>query len=121
MERILRVVPPPGQGTDPPRRRQRPAPALLLTDEEARHVRAGLRNLRTKFGSWKLLGAAMGVPRHTLQSAASLKANRRHRPSAALALRAAQAGGMPIERLLSGIVLDANACPTCGSARGGAR
>ena len=52
MPRLLHLVGQ-GQGTDPPARRKgRPSPALSLTDEEARAVRAAARNIaRTRFGS----------------------------------------------------------------------
>lgn len=112
---MLRLVHPARKGQeggDPPKRRRGPSPALFLTDEEWRHLRASLRNLRTAFGSWSCLADVMGVAKGSLIQAAQ----KPHRPSAALALRAAQAGGMLVEVVLGYRALNAaGRCPHCGT------
>jgi hypothetical protein len=62
MSRLLRLVGQ-GQGTDPPKRRKgHPSPALSLTTEEARAVRASARNIaRQHFGTLTKLASALGV------------------------------------------------------------
>lgn len=120
---MLRLVhpAPSGQGIDPPKRRpgSRSA-ALILTPEEVQHVRTAIRNLARAYGTWGCLALVMGIPEHSLQQAV----NRRNgRPSAAMVLLAARAGGTTVEQILSGKIAPAGRCPTCGRAQeaGGAR
>src|SRR5271170_909202 len=69
MSTLLRLVGQ-GQGTDPPKRRKgHPSPALSLTAEEARAVRAAARNIaRTRYGTLRKLAAALGVAPSSLTS-----------------------------------------------------
>jgi len=88
-----------GQGTDLPKRRKRSrSAALLLTDSEARAVRAAIRNVaRTRTGTLTRI-AMLGVPLGTLSS------NRR--PSAALAVAVARVGGLSVDSVLGRTGLD---------------
>jgi len=110
---MLRIVHPrpPGQGTDPPRRRRGPSPVLSLTVEETRHFRASLKNLARAFGSWGCLASVIGIPAETLQQAIGP----RRRPSGVLVIRAAQAAGMSVEAIIGGQLSPVGRCETCGS------
>lgn len=112
---MLRLVKPPtgGQGTRPPGGRRRKT-VQSLTAEESRHLRAALKNLRWAYGSWSCLAEVMDVSVDCLSSVAYGKCP----GSPGLALRAAQAGGMHVETLLSGTLTAAGRCPTCGSRLG---
>lgn len=84
-----------------------------LTPEQRANVRKALDILRTSYADWKRLAQAMGVNRKTLHR--ELKSP--SKPSAGLALRAAQLAGVPVEDILGGAYAKAWVCPTCG--RGG--
>lgn len=110
---MLRLVhpAPSGQATDPPaRRRGSRSPALCLTSDERRHLRASLQNLRRAYGTWACLAMAMDVPMQTLTAA-----GQRGKGSAMLAIRAAKAGGMSVEAVLGGTLNPAGRCTSCGS------
>jgi hypothetical protein len=81
-----------------------------LTPEEQDHVRAALRVLRARFGSWPNLAKAMRAGRGHLQKIVGGSGT----PSAGLALRAARAAGVPMEDVLSGAWPKPGACPMCG-------
>jgi hypothetical protein len=107
---MLRLVhpAPEGQPTDPPaRRRGHKAPALFIADEEARHLRATIKNTGRAYGSVACLAAAIGVKPGVLSS--------KRRPSAALALAVARAAGMTVEAVLGGKLSAAGRCAACGS------
>jgi hypothetical protein len=93
---MLRLLPQPGEGQDPPRhRRGVPAASLSLTQDEARHLRASIRNVaRQHYGTLSKLAAALGVKPNTLT-------DRRH-PCPGLAIAVARVTGIPVEALLSG-------------------
>ncbi len=95
MPRLLHVVGQ-DQGTDPPGRRKRSrAPSLFLTPDEARHLRASIKNIaRARYGTQRKLAAALGVDPNVL--------SRKRRPSAALAVALWRLTGTPVEELLSG-------------------
>lgn len=109
----LRLVPPPGQGTDPPaivkkKKKRHKIPPLTL--EEAGRLRSAVRNLYVQFGSsWSCLAAVLDVSGGGLQDIA----RGRNRGSASVALRVARVSGISVEALLSGLV-DAGKCSTCG-------
>lgn len=111
---MLYLIKPPsgGEPTDPPRKRGCLSPALSLTNDEVRHLRAGLHNLRRACGGWAVVGKLTGIPKDTLARAACSSGPR---PGAALALRVAKAAGMSVEALLSGVITEAGRCPTCGT------
>ena len=115
MPRLLRLVGA-GQGTEPPKRRRGfRAPSLSLTDEEARALRASIRNVaRTHFGTLRQLAAALGVDRSVLTS--------KDRPSPALALAVARVAGLSVDVVLGrvGLSVAGGGCPTCGVKTGGA-
>ncbi len=116
---MIRLVHPAPVGQDPPKRRKgHHAPALSLTDEEARRVRVALKNLRRSFGSWACLATAMGVPEDTLTSVAY---ERKHRPTGTFAVRLAKAAGVSVESVLAGTIASVETCPTCGHRPGTGR
>ena len=69
--------------------------ALSLTDDEARHLRASIRNVaRVRYGTLSALARALEVAPAIL--------TRRRRPSAALAVALWRLTGIPVEALLTG-------------------
>ena len=92
---MLRLAHPAPAGKDPPKRRKGThAPSLSLTDDEARHLRASVRNIARTFGGVGKLAAALGVDRITL--------TRKRAPSSALAVALWRLTGTPVEELLGG-------------------
>jgi DNA-binding XRE family transcriptional regulator len=81
-----------------------------LTDDERRLLRAALKGLRLRFGSWANLSTATGIPRHTLYAIA----RGTDYGSMCIAQRVAKLVGVPVTVLLGGGVYDADVCPTCG-------
>lgn len=115
---MLRLVhpAPAGNSTDPPARRKGArSPSLSLTADEVRHFRIYLRNLARAYGTWGCLATVMGMNEKSLHNA---RGYRGRRPSGALVIRAAQAGGVSVESVLSGVLGDASRCPTCGHRSG---
>jgi hypothetical protein len=110
---MLRLVHPQREGQDPPsaRRKGRRATALNLTLDEVQCVRAALRNLARAHGSWGYLAMVMGVPVKSLYQVAAPKGKR---PSVAMVLLAARAGGTTVEQILSGKIAPVGRCLTCG-------
>ena len=103
---------PEGQGTDAPKgRRPRPSPALLLSDEEVRYVRAAVRNTARAYGGIAVLAEVMGVPPDTISG---VLARRKHRASGTFAIRLARAAGTSVEAILTGAISEATRCNTCG-------
>ena len=117
---MLRLVhpAPEGQGSRTPKGGRRYSDGFYLTPDEKRHLRAALHNLRRAYGTWPCLADAMGVKLKALARAAS---ERNPSGSPALALRAARAGGMSVEAVLSGTLSAAGRCETCGSRLGDGR
>ena len=109
---MLRLLPPLGEGQDPPpvRRRRGPSPSLSLTADESRSLRASIHNVGRAYGSIACLADAMRVPVDTLYN------HKRH--GAALALAVARAAGMAVEAVIGGKLTTAGRCPTCGSRAG---
>ena len=92
---MLRLVPPPrAEGQDPPARRRGHAPALSLTDEEARALRLSVRNIARSYGGMAGLARALGV------NVCSL-GHRKTRPHPGLALALSRLTKIPVEHLLS--------------------
>ncbi|MRG95764.1 helix-turn-helix domain-containing protein [Polyangium spumosum] len=93
-----------GQENDPPcppepeTPRRRKSGALMLSTEEARHVRVAVRKLRRAFGSFRAISAMTGIPASTLRRAANPKSS----PTGTLAIRIASAAGVAVEVLLGG-------------------
>lgn len=110
---MLRLVHPPpgGNGTDPPTRRKGAhAPALSLSTDEARHLRATIRNVARAYGSLECLAAVIGVRATSL--------THKRPPSPGLALAVARAAGMSVEAVISGVLSPAGECPACGARAG---
>ncbi|WP_153823920.1 hypothetical protein [Polyangium spumosum] len=94
-----------GQENDPPcppdppeTPRRRKSGALMLSAEEARHVRVAVRKLRRAFGTFRALSVMTGIPASTLRRAANPKSS----PTGTLAIRVAAAAGVAVEVLLGG-------------------
>ncbi len=83
-----------------------------LTPEEQANVKRALRVLRTRLGSLTALATAIRVNPHTLH----WHVQRRGKPTAGVALRAARLAGVPLEELLAGSWPVEGACPHCGRA-----
>jgi hypothetical protein len=90
----LRLVPPPGEAPAPPARRHKgnPSPALSLSDDEVKHLRAATRNIARTFGSIRALARALGVDPGML--------TRKKRPGPGLAVALWRLTGIPVETLL---------------------
>ena len=108
---IVRAPAPPGQGADPPARRR--TTTLTLTEVETMRLRAALRNLKGLFGSWPCLAAVMATSETNIRAVVAGRKPGSHR----LAMLAAKAAGLTVERLL-GALASADVCPTCGTVRG---
>lgn len=107
---MLRLVHPASQGKDPRPPKGCRSPALFPTPEESDRLRAALRNLRRAYGTWSCLAEVMGVPVKTLMGVIG----RRTPGSYGIAIRAARAGGIPVEQILSPGVAVAGRCALCG-------
>jgi hypothetical protein len=114
----LRLVRPPeeGQATRPPQG-CRPA-ALFLTADEARHLRAAIKNAARAYGGMDVLASVIGVPTATLRRFTGDKG--RH-PPGVLAIRVAKAAGMRVEAVLGPALNEAGRCSSCGSRIGAGR
>lgn len=116
---MLRLLPQPGEGQDPPavRRRKGAKPAALtLTAEEVRHTRAALTNAARAYGGMDVLATVLGIPVASLY-----RISKRRRPSGTLAIRIASAAGVSVEAMLSGALNAAGRCSTCGHRAGDGR
>lgn len=94
---LVRNVP---EGQDPPmRRKSYPSPSLSLTPDEARHLRASIRNIaRVHFGTFRKLAAAIGVN-------PSVLTRKRGVPSAGLALAVSRVSGVSLDAMLGRVAL----------------
>lgn len=113
---MLTLVHPAREGQDPPKRRRGiPAPSLSLTADEARHLRAAIRNIAGAHGGLTRLAAKLGINPGIL--------TRKRRPSAGLAVAVARELRLSVDALLSGKLTTAGTCPACGAkpAKAGAR
>jgi len=81
-----------------------------LTLEEQGHVKAALRVLMTRLGGQRQLAAALRVTFHALQ----WTMQRRGKPGAGMALRAARLAGVHVEDILAGKWPVEGGCPHCG-------
>ena len=93
---------------DPPRTKQRRTNSLTVG--KPRLLRAALRNLRLKHGTWKALAALMGVSANSLWGISK----GRDFGSMKIAVKAARLAGVPLTVLLGGKIVSADTCPTCG-------
>ena len=81
-----------------------------LTPEEQANVKRALRVLRTRLGSLTALATALRVNPHTLR----WYWQKRGKPTAGIALRAARLATVTVEELLAGRWPIEGACPHCG-------
>ena len=84
--------------------------ATDLTDEESANVRAALRFLRTRLGTWASVARALGCKEKTLEQAVG----DRQAITGGLTIRAARVAGVGVDDLLAGRYPPAGMCPTCG-------
>lgn len=81
-----------------------------LDQKEQNHVRAALRYLRGRLGTWSAVGAALHCAPKSLEPIVS----GRGKVSASMAIRVARLAGVMIDDLLVGKFLPPGACPNCG-------
>jgi hypothetical protein len=108
---MLRLVHPSpgGNGPPAPARRRRPAPSLSLTEDEARHARTAIRGAARVLGSLAKLAALIGV-RGTILT-------KKSRPHPGLVLAVSRVAKLSLDAMLSGKLVDAGTCPSCGAKR----
>ena len=80
-----------------------------LTRKEQEHVRAAIRFLHTRFGTWEMVAKALRFKRKTIQEAVYGAT-----VSASVAFRVARVAGTPIDDLLAGRFPPKGTCPHCG-------
>lgn len=81
-----------------------------LTTEEQKNVRAAMRFLRGRFGSWERVAEALRSRLNTVSGVV----HQGRAVSAGLAIRTARLAGVAIDDVLSGKYPPAGACPHCG-------
>lgn len=81
-----------------------------LDTKEQNHVRAALRFLNRRLGTWAIVAEALRSTPGTLKQVMSGKAD----VSASMALRVARLAGVMVDDLLVGRFLPPGACPNCG-------
>ncbi|WP_433927008.1 transcriptional regulator [Sorangium cellulosum] len=98
-------------GRVPTRRPYHRSRSLYLTPDETRRLRAALRGIKARLGTWRAVSAAMGgVHARTLAGVACGI----NRGSPALVLLAARVAATTVERILSPGVVAADRCDRCG-------
>ncbi|MDI1435451.1 hypothetical protein [Polyangium sorediatum] len=90
---------PPDPPVAPEERRRRKSGALMLSEDEARHVRVAVRKLRRAFGSFNALAARLDMPANTVRRIANPKGTP---PTGTFAIRLAAVAGVAVEVLLGG-------------------
>ena len=81
-----------------------------LDQKEQTHVRAALRYLRRRLGTWATVAAALHSAPKTIDNVV----NGYNAVSASLAIRVARLAGVMVDDLLVGRFLPPGACPNCG-------
>lgn len=81
-----------------------------LNPAEQQHVRAALRVLHRRMGTWAAVAAALHCSPRSLEPVTA----GRSPVSASIALRTARLAGVMIDDLLVGRFLPPGACPNCG-------
>ena len=81
-----------------------------LDEKEQNHVRAALRFLNHRLGTWATVADGLHCSKQTLKPVLSGKAA----VSASLAIRVARLAGVMVDDLLVGKFLPPGACPNCG-------
>ena len=82
----------------------------ILTSEEQQNVRAALRFLHIRFGTWQILAKALRFKRPRLVEAAS----GREAVGADLVLRVARLIEVPFDDVATGRYPVKGTCPSCG-------
>lgn len=109
---MLRLVHPAPAGKVSARPKGRRTTSLTPTPEEHLRIRAFVKNLSRAYGGRDVLAEVMGVSPGTIR-------NLYKSASYAFAIRAARAGGVNVETILSGKPHEVGTCSLCG--RKGAR
>ncbi len=109
--RHLRIVKP-RDPNEPPRRRRSHAGSALSAAQQAK-VKAALRSLKTSFGGWAPLAAAMGLPHNSTIHLISP----RHVITGDMMIRVCKVGGISIDSMLGETLTDTGRCRSCGSRR----
>lgn len=86
----------------------------ILTSEEQQNVRAALRFLHIRFGTWQILAKALRFKRPRLVEATS----GREAVGADLVLRVARLAEVPFDDVAKGRYPVKGACPHCGHVPG---
>ena len=81
-----------------------------LTDDEQANVRAALRFLRLRYGSWSIVAKALGVKADSLSQVYT----GRRGVTPRLAFAVARFGQARVDDLLAGRYPPARMCPACG-------
>lgn len=81
-----------------------------LDQKEQNHVRAALRYLRRRLGTWATVADALHSAPKTIDNVV----NGYNAVSASLAIRVARLAGVMVDDLLVGRFLPPGACPNCG-------
>jgi hypothetical protein len=87
-------------------------PPPRLTADQVERLGIALKNLHRLYGTWRALADEMGMSTPSLHRAVAGR-----NASFGMAVRAAELARVPVERLLSGSVADADTCPECGRKR----
>jgi hypothetical protein len=82
-----------------------------LTKQEQANVRAALRFLHVRLGTWEMVAKALRFKRSTIMDSVSGAV-----VSASLAFRTARLAGVPVDDVLAGRFPPAGTCPMCGHA-----
>lgn len=91
--------------------RPKRARGFELTATEQANVKKALTALRIRMGGWDELAKAIGATR----DAVTKNGNKRGRPTAGMALRAARVAKVSVEEILSGSWPKPGTCPHCGA------
>jgi hypothetical protein len=86
-----------------------PTDRFDLTRKEQEHVRAAIRFLRLRCGTWEMTAKALRFKRRTVQEAVYGAT-----VSASMAFRVARLAGVPIDDVLAGRFPPVGTCPYCG-------
>jgi len=82
-----------------------------LTADEQKHVRAALRFLRAKCGTWRTTAKALHLGLSTVGNVAAGTTS----ASPLMAFRVAKVAGVGVDEVLTGAFPPAGTCPHCGA------
>ncbi len=91
-------------------RRPKKQRGFHLTEAEQNSIRAAMRVLHLRYGTWPAVAQALGVAHKTVKNAMSSN----QYPGATMGLRVARLAGVPFEDVVSGNFPKPGTCPMCG-------